>query len=117
MANRLATEVPAVAGEAGAVKTAVQNAVLSYEVQSSPGEDHSNAHGLSIYWPQWISGAYGDYVNHKIFTATRDGRWDDFLVDYFGRRPPDRKGMPVDPEPVEKRSAHTVLLPLIQKSD
>ncbi|MFQ5595987.1 MAG: clostripain-related cysteine peptidase, partial [Anaerolineae bacterium] len=117
MADRLAAQVPAVASEANAVKTAVGNAVLDYKINSSPGEDHSNARGLGIYWPQWVSGAYGDYANHRIFTATRDGRWDDFLAGYFGRRPEQRRGMPVDPEPVQKRSAGSIFLPLVLRSN
>lgn len=117
MADRLAAQAPAVAGQANAVKAAVDDAVLGRKTRSSPEEDYGNARGLGIYWPKWVSGAYGDYVNHNIFTATRDGRWDDFLAGYFGRRPMERRGMPVNPPPVEKRSVHTLFLPLVLRSE
>jgi hypothetical protein len=116
-ADRLAAQVPAVAGEASAVKVAVQNAVKGFKVTSGPGENHSNARGLSIYWPHSVAGAYSSYAANEIFTSTRDGQWDDFLNGYFGRRGEfGRRGMPVDPEPVPRRSSHAVMLPLISRS-
>jgi hypothetical protein len=118
LADRLGSQVPAVSGPANAVKAAVASAVADVTVQSSPGEDHENAHGLGVYWPDWVSGAYGDYVNNNLFTVTRDGRWDDFLAEYFGRRGEyGRRGMPVNPDPVEKRSSGSrVFLPLVLTS-
>ncbi len=71
MADRLAFRVPAAASAANALKSAVANAVLAYRINSRPDVDHSNARGLGIYWPPTTSGAYGDYVDHGIFTATR----------------------------------------------
>lgn len=114
LADRLANQVPAVSGAANGVKSAVDSAVIDFKVQSSPGEDHGNAHGLSIYWPNWVSGAYGDYVNGNLFRVTQDGQWDEFMNAYFGRRPESRRGMPVNPAPVEKRSGgNAVYLPLV----
>lgn len=117
LADRLADQVPAVSSAANAVKTAVESAVIDFQVQSSPGEDHRNAHGLAVFWPEWVSGAYSDYVNGDLFRVAQDGTWDDFLNSYFGRRPSDRKGMPVNPDPVEKRSGgNPVYLPLVLTS-
>ena len=73
--------------QSNAVKAAVEAAVLKMNYR--PGTpnvqvNYANAHGLTIYWPQWEFGSYSKYAGHQIYTSTRDGRWDDFLAAFMG---------------------------------
>jgi hypothetical protein len=108
-------------GQSAAVKAAVEAAVLrtAYRPATSQyqGLTYGNTHGLSIFWPEMPAGDYGRYVDDRIFSATRDGTWDEFLQAYFGPRP--RMGMPVNRGPVPRLPATTlvyeVALPIIQR--
>jgi hypothetical protein len=118
LADRVAEEFPDLTSETDVVKSAVEAAVVSGTTRSGYYEtsywDHSHAHGLSIYWPQTASGSYSAYVEDQLYTATRFGRWDEFLEAYFGE---DRRGLPVDPGLVAKPPAllNTIFLPLVLK--
>jgi hypothetical protein len=71
--------------QAAAVKSAVQGAVVS-DRHASGGVsgyswDHSNAHGLAIYYPTTqSSSAFGSYVAPSLYEMSRDGTWDEFLA-------------------------------------
>ena len=70
--------------EASALKTAVQNAVVA-ERHASGGVDgyiwdHTQAHGLSIYFPAAkTSPAFNSYIAPAIYQMSQDGTWDEFL--------------------------------------
>jgi hypothetical protein len=78
-----------VATSATQVKNAVQNAVEVEQHSSGNVDgfywDHSNVHGLSIYYPASnASGVFGDYIAERLFKMSADessinGRWDEFL--------------------------------------
>lgn len=73
--------------QSNAVKTALEAAVLKVNYRPATPNvqvNYANAHGLTIYWPQWEFGSYNKYANHQIYTSTRDGRWDDFLAAFMG---------------------------------
>jgi len=88
----LADETAGLSGVATAatqVKNAVQNAVQAEQHSSGSVDsfywDHSNVHGLSIYYPASnASGAFSDYIAERLFKMSADesgidGRWDEFL--------------------------------------
>lgn len=97
------------ADQSNAVKTAVSNAVLKVNYRpASAGVpvNYAGAHGLTIYWPQWAYGSFSKYVGDQIYTSTRTGRWDDFLLAFTGggsKRP----GLPSSYGPIEKRPTET----------
>ncbi len=103
------------ATEAADVKAAVDEATVRSDQRSRGTLNYTNIHGLSIYWPQTASGAYSAYVGDRVYNSTRDGRWDEFLEDYFGGS--ERGGMPTDPGPTERRPdagmGNNVYLPLV----
>jgi hypothetical protein len=83
--------------------------------RSSGPLDYNHTHGLTIYWPETASGWYRAYVDDVIYTATRDGTWDDFLRAYFGDR--NRPGITLDIGPAERQSDSEnplLYLPIIQ---
>ena len=103
LADKLATQGVATA-ESNALKAAIEAAVVRNSQLSFNDLDYKNTHGLSIFWPQTASSWYRPYVNGRIYSATRDGSWDEFLQAYFSnnnRRP----GMQTDPGPAERESA------------
>ena len=82
--------------------------------RSHPYWDLENAHGVSIYFPKEPGGwGYDDYVNHVSFRFTVDGKWDEFLQDYYGAMgtPPEE---PIDPgQPPMLELSHEIYLPLM----
>jgi hypothetical protein len=74
--------------------------------------DHS--HGLTLYWPQTASGWYRAYVNDALYSATRDGQWDNFLRAYFGDS--NRPGLTTDAGPVDRQeNDNSLFLPVVLK--
>jgi hypothetical protein len=73
------------AAQAAAVKSAVDAAVV-YERHASGRVsgyvwDHSDAHGLSIYYPpSTSSSAFSSYVAPSLYQMSHDGTWDEFLA-------------------------------------
>jgi len=75
---------------AAQVKATVQNAVVAEEHSSGTVDsfywDHSDVHGLSIYYPASnTSSAFRDYTAPRLFKMSTNesginGRWDEFLL-------------------------------------
>jgi len=98
LADQFSVQIPAAATQAGLVKAAVEAAVADYRATSGYDWDHSNAHGLAIYYPDSATGAYSDYVNDQFYNSTRNGLWDEFLeglYDTYSRSLSTNRG-PVD---------------------
>ena len=117
LADKLAAQGLAVT-EAMALKTAIDDAVVRTVARSLDELDYGNSHGLTIFWPQVPGGWYDPYRNGQIYTATRTGRWDEFLEAYFAGISA-RDGLPVDPGPANREPATVVFsfayLPLVAK--
>ena len=82
----LADEASSLASsQAAAVKSAVDAAVV-HERHASGGAsgyiwDHSDAHGLSIYYPPTkSSSAFNSYVASSLYKMSYDGTWNEFLA-------------------------------------
>jgi len=89
--------------EAGLLKAAIETAVVRVAIQPPSAHytwDYANARGLTIYWPKTPGGVYARYVGSQLYSASRDGAWDDFLLAYFGK--PARRGLEIDPSPVDR---------------
>ncbi len=71
--NIVANDVPTYAG---ALKTAIENAVISAEYTG----DVSYSHGMSIYFPE-TSGEFSNGYRNNIFS--QNSQWDEFLLNYF----------------------------------
>jgi Clostripain family len=112
LADKLAAQGIAVA-EGNALKRAIETAVVRVISRSSGPLSYERSHGLTIYWPQTASGWYRAYVNDAVYSATRDGQWDDFLRAYFGDR--NRPGLTTDAGPVDRQANdNSVFLPVVQ---
>lgn len=117
LADKLAVQGIA-AQEATALKDAIEAAVVRTAQRSLDELDYRHNHGLTIFWPQVPGGWYQPYRAGQIYTATRTGRWDEFLEAYFTGITA-RDGLPVDPGPANREPATVVLtfayLPLVAK--
>lgn len=112
-ADKMAAQGVAVA-ESNALKAAIEAAVR--RVNYRPGDaglniDYSNAHGLTIFWPQSTRGPYpySDYISGELYAATNASSWDDFLKSYLGND--GRRGMSATIGPVDRRVAPDIEVP------
>ncbi|MCB0065138.1 MAG: hypothetical protein KDE19_23605, partial [Caldilineaceae bacterium] len=99
--------------ESRAVKAAVEAVVLQTTNHSRSTLDYSRSHGLTIYWPKTAGGHYRGYVQDEIYSATVQGRWDEFLQAYFGD---DIGGLPANDGPVRREraaEAAVIYLPIV----
>ncbi len=88
------------APQSGALRTALDAAVVSTAAHSSSSLDYSQTHGLSIFWPHGPYGQYGAYMRHDLSSSTREGTWDDFLQTYYDSD--ETAGMPTQPGAAER---------------
>ncbi|MEZ4706807.1 MAG: clostripain-related cysteine peptidase [Caldilineaceae bacterium] len=113
LADKVAAQGLAVT-EGAALKAAIEAAVVRSANRSSGPLLYDRTHGLTIYWPQTASGWYRAYVNDAVYSATRDGQWDDFLRVYFGER--SRPGLTPDAGAVDRQANDiSLFLPLVVK--
>jgi hypothetical protein len=108
------------APQSGALRAALDAAVLSTAARSSGALDYAQTHGLSIYWPHGPYGEYSAYMQHELSNSTRDGTWDDFLQAYYAST--DGMGMPTQDGPAQRMShkanifgQQVIYLPLVQR--
>ncbi len=78
-ADKVATAVTSVSSQANAVKTAIDNAVVT-EYHST---GHPNVHGLAIYLPVNAAQFDGAYTSSANLDMVADHRWDEFLTSLF----------------------------------
>jgi len=79
-ADLVATAVPAIAVQADAVKTEINNAVIA----NYAGADIANSNGLAIYFPNRDDGFYQRYYeNITNYNFPNDTTWDNFLKNYL----------------------------------
>ncbi|MEZ4710586.1 MAG: clostripain-related cysteine peptidase [Caldilineaceae bacterium] len=115
LADKLAAQGIA-ASQGAALKAAIQAAVVRADHRSSGRLFYDQTHGLTIYWPQTASGWYRAYVNHNIYSLTRDGQWDEFLRAYFGDS--NRPGLTNDAGPVNRQANdRSIYLPVVLVSN
>jgi hypothetical protein len=88
------------APQSGALRMALDAAVVSTAEHSSSSLDYSQTHGLSIFWPHGPYGEYGAYMRHDLSSSTRDGTWDDFLQTYYASD--ETAGMPTQLGPAQR---------------
>ncbi|MFX0187989.1 MAG: clostripain-related cysteine peptidase [Candidatus Hodarchaeota archaeon] len=67
----------------GAIDTSAQylkNSISSIIIEERHSSHNADAHGLSIYFPESISGYYPNYENCDFAS---DFQWDEFLMNYY----------------------------------
>ncbi len=113
LADKMAAQGVAVT-ESNALKAAIDAAVRQVNYRPAHQKlniDYSNAHGLTIFWPQSARSPYpyDEYISGGLYSATASGTWDDFLNAYFGSD--GRRGMSASIGPVDRRVAPDVQVP------
>jgi len=106
LADQLSARIPAVVGQATALRNSLDAAIVDNRII---GTAYTRSHGMSIYWPQAALGSYDDYVNHRLYTSTVNGTWDEFLVAYTGGA----RGMSTDPGGVPRGTVTQIYLPMV----
>jgi len=113
LADKMAQQGIAVT-EGNALKGALEGAVRQVTYRPAHQQlsiDYSNAHGLTIFWPQSARSPYpyDEYISGLLYSSTESGMWDNFLNAYFGND--GRRGMSASIGPVNRRIAPDITLP------